>query len=89
MINLFALTLWYPAFAASLFVLASEVWQDVPFGVGRLVGATLLGMIGPLGTWDIARHYPETDWLAWRLMITTGGTVAIMALLRLMVLLGA
>ena len=89
MIKLLALTLWCPTFIVSLFVLATEFWQGVPFGVWRLVGATLLGMIGPLGTWDIAQHYPETDWLAWRLMITTGGIVALMALLRLMVLLGA
>lgn len=88
MIKLLALTFWCPTFTASLFVLATEVWQGVPFGVGRLVGATLLGVIGPLGTWGIARQYPETDWLAWRLMATTGGIVAIMALLRLIVLLG-
>jgi len=56
--------------------------------VGRLVGATLLGVIGLLGTPDIARHYPETDWLAWRFMTTTGGIVAVIALLRLFVLWG-
>jgi hypothetical protein len=52
------------------------------------VGATLLGVIGPLGTWDIAKRYPETDWLAWWFMTTTGGIVAVMALLRLFVLWG-
>ena len=34
---------------------------DALIGVGRLVGATLLGVIGLLGTSDIARHYPEAD----------------------------
>jgi len=56
--------------------------------VWRLVGATLLGVIGPPGTRGIAKHHPETGWLAWRFMTTTGGIVAIMALFRVMVLLG-
>jgi hypothetical protein len=56
----------------SLF-LVTEMWQGVPFGVGRLVRATLLGVMGPPSTWDIVKHCPETDWLAWRLMTTTGG----------------
>ena len=89
MIKLLALTLWCPTFTGALFVLATEVWQDVPFGMWRLVGAALLGVIGPLGTWGIARHYPETDWLAWRLITTTGGIVALMTLFRLIALLGA
>jgi hypothetical protein len=46
-------------FTAALFVLATEVWQGVPFGVWRLVGATLLGVMGPLGTWDMAKHYKD------------------------------
>ena len=52
------------------------------------MGATLLGVIGPLGTWGIAKRHPKTDWVAWRFMATTGGIVAIMVLLRLIVLLG-
>jgi len=59
MIKLLALTLWHPTFTTSLFVLATEVWQGVPFGVWRLVGATLLGVMGPLGTWDMAKHYKD------------------------------
>ena len=49
-------------------------------GMWRFVGAVLLGVIG---TWAIAKRYPETDWLAWLLSGITAGCVAILALLRL------
>jgi hypothetical protein len=71
----------------ALFVLVIEVWQGV-VPLWHFAGAVLLGVIGPSGTWAIAKHYPETDWLAWRLMTMTGGVVALIALFRLVVLLG-
>jgi hypothetical protein len=85
MIKLLALTLQNPTFTAALFVLATNLWQGAP--MLHFVGAVVLGVIYPLGTWATVKHHPETDWLAWRLMAITGGVVAIMALLRLVALL--
>jgi hypothetical protein len=48
----------------------------------QFMGATLLGVIYPLGTWAIVKCYPETDWFAWRFMAMTGGLIAVFALFR-------
>jgi hypothetical protein len=50
----------------TLFTLAVAVWQGVPLSLLYFVGASLLGVIYPLGTWAIAKRYPEANWLAWR-----------------------
>jgi len=55
----------------------------------HFVGAVALGLIGPLGTWAIAKRYPETDRAAWVCLGVTGGIIAARALLRLAVLLWA
>jgi hypothetical protein len=88
MLKLFALTLWLLAFIAALFVLAPAVWQGAFYSVLYFVGATLLGVAGPLGTWAISERYPKTDWLAWLLLWITAGIIATFALLWLVVLLG-
>jgi hypothetical protein len=81
MTRLFALTLWTLAFIAALFTLATDVWAGmVP--IWQFVGATLLGVIYPLGTWAIVKHYPETDWFAWRFMAMIGCLIAGFALFR-------
>lgn len=61
-LKLSTLSLWLLALTTTLFVLATDVWQGDP--LWRFVGATLLGVIGPLGTWSIVKRYPETDWFA-------------------------
>ena len=65
MTRLFALTLWTLAFIAALFTLTTDVWQGVPYSVLYFVGAIVLGVMYPLGTWATAKHYPETDPFAW------------------------
>jgi hypothetical protein len=55
----------------------------------HFVGAVALGLVGPLGTWAIAKRYPETDWLAWVLLGITASIIAARPLLRLAVLLWA
>ena len=87
MIKLLILNLWLWVFTAALFILANDVWQGAP--VWYFVGATLLGMIGPLGTWAIVKRYPNTDRAAWVCIGLTGAGVGIMALLRLVALLWA
>jgi hypothetical protein len=42
----------------------------------HFVGAVALGLVGPLGTWAIAKRYPETDWLAWVLLGITASIIA-------------
>ncbi len=67
MIKVFALTLWALTFIAVLFLLATHVWAGM-IPLWQFVGATLLGVIYPLGTWTIAKRYPETDRFAWGLL---------------------
>ena len=68
MIKVFALTLWLLAFIAILFLLSTHVWAGmVP--LWQFVGAALLGVIYPLGTWAIVRRYPQTEGLAWGLLL--------------------
>jgi hypothetical protein len=55
----------------------------------HFVGAVALGLVGPLGTWAIAKRYPETDRAAWACLGVTGGIITARALLRLAVLLWA
>jgi hypothetical protein len=40
--------------------------QEAP--LWHFVGASLLGVIYPLGTWAVARRYPQTDRFAWGLL---------------------
>ena len=66
MTKLLALALWATAFIAILFLLATHVWAGmVP--LWHFIGAALLGVICPLGTWAVARRYPQTEGLAWGL----------------------
>ena len=55
----------------------------------HFVGAVALGVIGLLGTWAIAKRYPETDWLARVLLGITAGIIAARALLWLVAMLWA
>jgi hypothetical protein len=87
MTKLLALTLWLLSATFALFVLAIETWEGAP--PRYFVGAALLGVIGPLGTWAISRRFPETGRVAWALMALTGGIIAIDALFRLVGMLGA
>ena len=88
MIRLLALSVWPLAFTAALFVLATDVWAGArpPW---QFAVATLLGVTYPLGMWAIVKHYPETDWFAWRFMAMTGGLIAGFALFRFVALLWA
>jgi hypothetical protein len=87
MTKLLALTLWLLSVTFALFVLAIETWEGAPSWY--LMGAALLGVIGPLGTWAISRQFPETGRVAWMLMAIAGGIIAIDALFRLVGMLGA
>jgi hypothetical protein len=55
----------------------------------HFVGAVALGMLGPLGTWAIAKTYPETDRVAWMCIALIGEAVGIAALFRLVAMLWA
>jgi len=69
--------LWLLALTVALFVLAIEVWQ----------GAPILGMIGPLGTWAIARRYPQTEGFAWGLLfVMMVWLIVLVVLCRLLIL---
>jgi hypothetical protein len=85
MTKLLALTLWALAFIAILFLLATYVWVDV-IPLWQFGGAALLGVIYPLGTWAIARRYPQTERLAWGLLlIMMVWLVALAVLCRLLI----
>ena len=64
MLKTFAFFLWLLSVTATLFILATDVWHGAP--VLHFVGTVVLGMIGPLGTWAIAKRYPNTDRAACR-----------------------
>jgi hypothetical protein len=83
-LKLLALTLWLLAFTLVLFVLATDVWQGAP--ILHFVGAVILGMIGPTGTWAIARGYPETDRFAWWSLLIMAWFIALLVLCRLLIL---
>jgi hypothetical protein len=55
----------------------------------HFVGAVALGLVGPLGTWAIAKRYPETDRAALVCLGVTGGIIAARALLWLVAMLWA
>ena len=55
----------------------------------HFVGAVLLSMIGPPGTWAIVKSYPQTDRAAWVFLGITGGIIAARALLWLVAMLWA
>jgi hypothetical protein len=55
----------------------------------HFVGAVALGLVGPLGTWAIAKRYPETDRAAWACLGVTGGIITARALLWLVAMLWA
>jgi hypothetical protein len=55
----------------------------------HFVGAVVLAMLGPLGTWAIVKRYPNTDRAAWVFLGITGGIIAARALLWLVAMLWA
>jgi hypothetical protein len=55
MTKLIVLILWVLTLTASLFVLATHVWQGE--SILCFVGAPLSGVIGPLGTWAITKRH--------------------------------
>jgi hypothetical protein len=85
LLKTFAFFLWLLSFTATLFILATDVWQGDP--LWPFVDAVALGAINPLGTWAIAKTYPQNDRAAWVCIGLTGGAVGIAAGLRLVVLL--
>lgn len=87
MTKLLVLTLWPLAFTLALLVLATNVWQGGP--LWPFVGAVALGVMGPLGTWAIAKRYPNSSRAAWVCMGITGGIIATRALLWLVAMLWA
>jgi hypothetical protein len=80
MTKLLALTLCALTFIAILFLLATHVWAGM-IPVWHFVGAALLGVIYPLGTWAIARRYPQTEGLAWGLLLIMMVWLIILAVL--------
>jgi hypothetical protein len=86
--KLLALSFWLLAYTAFLFTLATDIWAGI-IPLWQFVGAIALGVIGPSGTWAIAKRYPETSWLAWLLLWMMAGVVATIALLWFVALLGA
>lgn len=87
MLKPLVLSLWLLTFILALFALTVDVWEGA--APWYFVGAVILGLVGPSGTWVISKWHPETDRAAWVCIGLTGGAIGIAALLRLVVLLWA